>query len=210
MLRIVIPTVLCVAALVPPLTAQRGTIRLDASAGTGSGAQRAAVAVWYSAATVAGRLHLGLGIRASAYAGDPIAYTNREIAQAGLAPSVTIDPAVYGINGAVFGELSLFGAAAFGANLDLAGLATGPLRTAGSLRATPQTASYFQNGDADHGALNSEFFLLVRVAPRVQVRAGVSHYVTDYVVTDAAAGGSPGSRYQKFQTVPFVAVGLRL
>ena len=44
----------------------------------------------------------------------------------------------------------------------------------------------------------------------VRARAGMSHYVTDYTVTDRVAPGRPSSRYQKFQSVPFVAIALRL
>jgi hypothetical protein len=95
-----------------------------------------------------------------------------------------------------------------GANLDLIGVAVGPRRLAGALVAKPQAFSYFRYGSADHGALNSEFFAALRVAPRVRIRAGLSHYVTDYVVTDAAAAGAPSRRYQKFESVPFVAVTL--
>ena len=59
-------------------------------------------------------------------------------------------------------------------------------------------------------ANDSEFFVSLRVAPRVRVRGGASHYVTNYTVTDTAAVGAPNSRYQKFQTVPFIAVRLQL
>ena len=78
------------------------------------------------------------------------------------------------------------------------------------MSAKPQAVSYFGYGSADHGALNSEFFASLRLTPRVRVRAGLSHYVTNYTVTDTAAPGAPSSRYQTFQTVPFVAVSLRL
>ncbi len=156
----------------------------------------------------AGRVRLGLGVRISAYAGDPIDYTNRGSAQGSLPPTVTLDPAVYALNGAVFGELGLLGRVAVGANLDFVGVATGPTRRAGALVEEPQAFSYFRYGAADHGALNSEFFASLRLATRVRMRVGVSHYVTNYTVTDAAAAGAPSSRYQRFQTVPFVAVAL--
>src|SRR2546425_1356566 len=90
------------------------------------------------------------------------------------------------------------------------GVATGPTRTSGSLSEKPQGFSYFRYGSGDHGALNSEFFVSLRVAPRVRVRGGASHYVTTYTVTDTAAGGAPSNRHQKFQTVPVIAVRVRL
>src|SRR2546425_9056821 len=43
------------------------------------------------------------------------------------------------------------------------GVATGPTRTAGSLSEKPQGFSYFRYGSGDHGALNSEFFVSLRV-----------------------------------------------
>ena len=203
-------TALCAATLAAPLAAQHSPISLDASVGAKGGAQRAAVSVWYPVVHLAGRLPLGLGVRVSSYGGDPIDYTNRGTVQGSLASTVSIDPAVYALNGAVFGELDLTNLLALGANLDVIGVAAGPTRTAGSLSEKPQGLSYFRYGSRDHGALNSEFFVSLRVTPRVRVRGGASHYVTNYTVTDTAAAGAPSSRYQKFQTVPFIAVRLRL
>ncbi len=202
-------TALCAATLAAPLAAQLPLISLDASVGAKGGARRAAVSAWYPVVHLVGRVHLGLGARVSAYGGDPIGYTNRGTVQ-GLASTVPIDPAVYALNGAVLGELDLTNLVALGANLDVIGVATGPTRTAGSLSEKPQGFSYFRYGSGDHGALNSEFFVSLRVAPRVRVRGGASHYVTNYTVTDTAAVGAPSSRYQKFQTVPFIAVRLQL
>jgi len=203
-------TALWAATLAVPLDAQLSTIWLDASVGAKGGAQRAAVSAWYPVVHLTGRLSLGLGVRASLYGGDSIGYTNRGTVQGSLASTISIDPAVYAFNGAVFGQLDLTNLVALGANLDVIGVATGPTRMAGSLSEKPQGLSYFRYGSRDHGALNSEFFVSLQVAPRVQVRGGASHYVTNYTVTDTAAVGAPSSRYQKFQTVPFIAVRLRL
>lgn len=200
---------LCAATLWTRLAAQT-PLSLDASVGAKGGAQRAAVGVSFPVVHLGGRVHAGVLARVSVYGGDPIGYLNRGTVQGGLASSLTIDPAVYALNGAVFGEFGLINTLGLGANLDLVGIAAGPTRRAGSLTQKPQAFSYFRYGSADHGALNSEFFVWLRVAPRVRVRAGLSHYVTDYTVTDAAAAGAPSSRYQKFQTVPFVAATLRL
>ncbi len=149
-------------------------------------------------------------MRLSAYAGDSMAYVNRGAVQGGLATTLMVEPTVYALDGAVLGELGLIDRIAVGANLDLVGVATGPTRTAASLVEKPQAFSYFRYGSADHGALNSEFFVSVLLSLRMAVRAGVSHYVTNYTVTDTATAGEPNSRYQKFETVPFVAVTLRL
>ncbi len=209
MVRQLAPMVLCAAFLATPLTAQRPGPLLDASVGTKSGAQRAALSMWYAIVRRPGHWDLGVGARLSAYAGAPIGYTNRGTIQGNLTSTLTIDPAVYALNGGVFGELNLIRSVAVGANLDIVGLATGPTRTIGSLTAKPQVGSYFRYGSADHGALNSEFFLLVQVAKAVQLRAGMSHYVTNYSVEPSGAASAASTRYQKFQTVPFVAVRWR-
>ena len=203
-------TTLGATLLVGPLAAQLRSISLDASVGAKGGAQRAAASAWYPIASLADRVHAGLGARVSGYAGNRVRYINRGTVQGGLASSVSIDPAVYALNAAVFADVSLSGPVVFGANLDVVGLATGPTRTAGSLRAKPQAGSYFRYGSGDHGALNSEFFVSLRVASRVRLRVGLSHYVTNYTVTDTAASGAPSSRYQRFETVPFFAVAVRL
>lgn len=191
--------------LAAPLQAQRSPLSLDVSLGANREAQRGALSIWYPLLRL-WRLRLGLGGRASVYTGDPANYTIRGDAVAGRPASLAIDPAVYSLNGGVFGELGLGDRVALGANLDVLGVAAGPRRVAGSLSAKPPTLSTFRYGSADRGALNSEFFVSVRVADRVRVRAGMSHYVTDYQVTETAAPGVSPSRYLKFQSVPFAAV----
>ncbi|HEV8357621.1 MAG TPA: hypothetical protein VGQ17_12790 [Gemmatimonadales bacterium] len=201
---------LVVAIPCAPLPAQQHAIWVDASGGVKSGAQRVALSGWYRVVHLAGRLELGLGARATAYAGEPVGYINRESVGGNFASTVLIDPAVYALDAGVFGELKLIGPVAVGANLDVLGVATGPRRRTGPLEAKPEAGSYFAYSSSDHGALNSEFYVSWRIVPRVRLRGGMSHYVTDYTVTDAAAAGSPSRRYQKFQTVPFLAIGLQL
>jgi hypothetical protein len=204
--RLAAAAVIVTAALGPAaLGAQTRTIALDASVGFRSGAQRAAVSAWRDIARLPLGVRLGLGLRVSPYSGDPVAYANRDSVQGALASSLVIDPGVVAINGAIAGELPL-GTVSIGANLDLVGVSFGPTRRMGALEAKPEAASYFQYESADHGALNSEFFVAVRLSRLLQLRAGLSHYVTDYLVTDTGATGNPTARYQKFQTVPFVAV----
>ena len=210
MIRNIASKILCAATFAAPLAAQGSRITLDGSVGAKSGAQRAAVSAWYPAVLLARRLHLGVGVRLSVYAGAPIGYSNRGTIQGSRPPNLTIDPAVYALNGAVFGELRVLHSVDLGANLDLVGIATGPTRTVGALTAKPQAGSYFQYGSADHGALNSEFFFSLRVAEPVQLRVGISHYVTDYTVTDTGTSGGPSTRYQRFQTAPFAAIRVRL
>jgi hypothetical protein len=201
--------VLGVASLVPSLAAQRSANSFDISLGASGDVQRAAATAWLPVFAPSERVHAGMGIRATAYAGKPVVYENRDLAQGGLVSTLPIDPAVYALTVAVFGEGNLGRSVAIGANLDLAGLATGPDRSVGALRATPQVGSYFQYGHADRGALNSEFYLALRLGPRLRLRAGMSHYVTNYIVTDPSTAGDLSSRYQRFVTVPFVALSVR-
>ncbi len=117
--------------------------------------------------------------------------------------------AVAGANLAVGSELPL-GPVSLGANLELVGLAIGAQWHQGSLQGEPQTVSLFRYGAADLGALNSEFYFLLGLSARLAARAGLSHYVTNYAVTNTAAAGGPTARYQRFETVPFAALRLRL
>jgi hypothetical protein len=135
----------------------------------------------------------------------PTPYRNRGTVQGNLTPNLDIDPGVVGANLAVAGEVR-FGPVVLGANLDLAGVGGGAGWRQGDLEGKPETASLFRYGTADRGALNSEFYGAFHLSSRVALRAGASHYVTNYVVTDAAAAGRPSARYQRFETVPFAAL----
>jgi hypothetical protein len=111
------------------------------------------------------------------------------------------------MNLSLFGEVRLARWAFLGANLDVLGAAVGPSRRSGARTANPQTLSYFAYGTNDHGALDSEFYLAARLRETVDLRAGLSHYVTNYIVT---APGEPDARYQRFESTPFLAVRWRL
>lgn len=200
------------AAIAAPATtlAAQAPITVSASLGAGSGALEGALAAWRPVIRAGDKVVFGIGLRLSGFGGDPTAYTNRDAAVGGPGAAVTIDPLVYALNAAVFGEFAPLEFLAIGANLDLIGLAAGPERTSGTMVATPQRFSYFGYAERDHGALNSEFLVTLRVTPVLRLRAGISHYVTNYIVTDLAAPGVRGSRFQKFVSVPFVGVSLRL
>jgi hypothetical protein len=115
---------------------------------------------------------------------------------------------VYALNVAVAAEVRLGARLGVGANIDLAGVAVGPRRVAGAVELNPARWSVLQVGNGDRGSLNSEFYFSLRVSHRVQTRAGASHYVLGYRGTDSASGSGPSARYQRFETVPFVAVRL--
>jgi hypothetical protein len=207
MRRVVVGLVFCACACAP--TAASGTDRLafDVSAGATQQARRVAATVSYSLFRPARWLDLGIGARVSAYFGDAADYENRDTETSALPSTLPIDPAVYAMNLSLYGEVRLARWAFLGANLDVIGAATGPSRRSDTRTATPQTFSYFAYGTNDHGALDSEFYLAARLSESVQLRAGLSHYVTNYAVT--APGGSD-ARYQRFESVPFLAVKWRL
>ncbi len=203
---------LCAVAVVAvpcPAPAQGRPVLADVSIGAAGDAGRAAISVRRQVLSAPLNARISLGLRASAYIAMTSRYQNRDVVQAQLVPTLDIDPGVFGANVAVGAELPL-GPAALGADLDLLGVAAGARWQQGSLQGEPETASYFQYGPADHGALNSEFYLALRLSARLALRAGASHYVTNYIVTDAATAGRPSARYQRFETVPFVALRVRL
>jgi hypothetical protein len=202
-MRVLAVVLACTALPVPGLAQARLTI--DASVGAGGDAGRAAVSVWRTVLRGPLRARASLGLRASGYVAMASPYQNRGTSQAGLAPTLAIDPGVIGVAAAIAGDIPV-GPLSLGANLDLVGLSAGSRWTQGSLEGEPQRISLFQNGPADRGALNSEFYVAFRVGARLVIRAGASHYVTNYEVTDTGAPGRPSARYQRFETVPFAAL----
>jgi hypothetical protein len=180
----------------------------DLSAGLGNGAGRIAAAGWLPFELARGRVRVALGVRLTGFGGETRGFANRGGVQGALASVLPVDPSVYALNGAVAGELRLAARLGVGANIDLAGVAAGPRRTAGSVELEPARWSVLQGGSGDRGSLNSEFYLSLRVSHRVHARVGASHYVLGYHGTDTASGSRPSTRYQRFETVPFVAVRL--
>ncbi len=188
------------------LAAQRPAVAWDLSAGFGAGTGRIAAGGWVPFELALGRVRIALGLRLTGYASDARSFANRDGVQGALAADLPVDPAVYALNVAVAGEVRLGGKLGIGANIDLAGVAAGPPRVAGTVQLKPARWSVLQVGNGDRGSLNSEFYLTLGVSHRVQARAGASHYVLGYRGTDSASGSRPSARYQRFETVPFVAV----
>jgi hypothetical protein len=188
---------------------QNGVARLtfDLSAGATGQAQRVAATVSYSVFRPARWLDLGVGVRFSAHFGDAVDYENRDAVTSALPSTLPIDPTVYATNLTLYGEVRLARWAVLGANLDVIGAAAGPSHRSDVRTAKPQAFSYFAYGTRDHGSLDSEFYLAARLGESVQLRAGLSHYVTNYIVTPL---GEPGARYQRFESAPFLAVRWRL
>ena len=178
----------------------------DASVGIGSGNQRLAVSAWRPLTNVLDIVTLSYGVRLTSYTGDAGAYTNRGTTAGLFAPALSIAPQVVGINLGAAVDVAIWGDFGAGFNLDLIGVATGPERTSGTLVAKPQQGSLFAGGSPDKGALNSETYISWHALPTLIVRAGTSHYVTNYDVSDPLVTGSASTRYQRFVTVPFVAL----
>jgi hypothetical protein len=202
--------VLCAAfTLATPPAAQERAWSVDASLGVGPDAGRGALSAWREVLKAPLKARLSAGLRASLYVAMSSAFENRDAVQDELQSRLDIDPGVAGANVAVGVELPL-GPVVLGANLDLLGIAAGSRWTRAALEGTPETLSYFLYGSADRGALNSEYYVLIGLRPSLALRIGASHYVTNYLVTNTTASGRPRARYQRFETVPFAALRLRL
>jgi hypothetical protein len=191
-----------------PLRAQGLRMSWDASAGFDGDAGRFSLAGFRHVGIVPGRWSVGLGLRATAYGGAAADFRNRGTVAGALTDRVSIDPAVYGINAAVATDLRVAGPVHLEFNLDLAGIAAGPERRSGSLEARPSNGSLFLYESRDRGSLNSELAVSLALSPRFRLRAGSSHYVLGYTVTDRSSGVPVRARYQRFFTVPFLAITL--
>ena len=189
----------CGLGMAPAASAQR--FDLDASVGFGSAAWRAAVGSQWRL-SVGSRLTLGAGLRLSFYQGESASFSNQGAISPTLPEQLPIDPAVWGLNVVVSAQARLVGPVAVGANIDLAGVAGGPQRPQGTITLKPALGSLLLFGDQDRGSLNSEFFLAVPVSQRIEIRAGMSHYVVGYDAED----GATSTRYLRGETVPFVGV----
>jgi hypothetical protein len=207
MRRVVAGLVFCACTCAPAVAAEADRLTFDTSVGAKGQARRVAATVAYSLFRPARWLDLGVGVQFSAHFGGAVDYENRDAVTGTLPSKLPIDPAVYAMNLSLYGEVRLARWALLGANLDVLGAAAGPSRHSEARTAKPQALSYFAYGTSDHGALDSEFYLAARLGESVQLRAGLSHYVTNYVVT---APGEPGARYQRFESAPFLAVRWRL
>lgn len=195
----------------PLLHSQGLRLSWDASIGLNGDAGRFSISAFRHVGVVPDRWSFGFGVRATAYAGAVTEFRNRGTVSGPLDATVPIDPAVYGINAVVATDLRVAGPVHLEFNLDLAGLAGGPVRRTGTLDAKPATGSLFLYGSRDRGSLNSELAVSLALSPRVRLRGGTSHYVVGYTVTDRSAGSqvaAPKSRYHRFFTVPFLAISL--
>lgn len=102
-----------------------------------------------------------------------------------------------------------------GFNLDVAGGSLGG-STGGSYRpagggppvgvsASPAKGNLFLFGSNDEGSLNSEFYAALRISPALSLRAGLSHFLTEYRADRELPGGRRS--FRRFSNLLFV--GLR-
>ncbi len=195
--------------LVPHAARAQRLVALDASAGADAGGQRVAVSAWLPLTSILDRLTISGGARLTTYTGDGGLFTNRGTRTGALAPTLAFPTNVVGLALAVQAELAVVGPLSVGFNIDVGGIALGGDQRVSGLTPKVQRGSLLLGGTPDVGALNSETYVAWAVVPTVTVRAGTTHYVTNYDVTDAAASGAPTAKYQSFRTVPFVAVSWR-
>jgi hypothetical protein len=189
----------CWIGLATPAAAQK--VDLDLSAGGSASAWRAAVSSQWRQ-PIGSHLALGAGLRLTRYGGQVAIQRNQGPVTADLPEEIEVAPEIWGLNIVVSVRGQLTGMVAVGANIDLIGVATGPTQEVGSAAVGPARGSVLQYGDRDRGSLNSEFFLAARVTRNLELRAGMSHYVTGF---RASAEGS-ATRYLRFESVPFLAV----
>jgi hypothetical protein len=195
----------------PLLHSQGLRMSWDASIGLNADGGRFSISTFRHVGLVPGRWSVGVGVRTTAYAGAVTDFRNRGTVTGALTAQVPIDPAVYGINAVVATDLRVAGPIHLEFNLDVAGFATGPAYRTGSLEAKPESGSLFLYGSRDRGSLNSELAVSLALTPRLRLRGGSSHYVLGYGVADGSSGApasTPKSRYQRFFTVPFLAICL--
>ena len=204
MRRLLLGLALPLATIGPvPLAAAAQEGRIDLSIGLSGSAGRGALSL-VSRGAAGPKIRLGTGFRITHYAGAAAQFTNRGTAGS-IPASLSIDPSVFGVNLLVLGEIDLTRNLAFGANIDVVGFGFGSRQTSGGVVVKPAGWSLFRYGNRDRGSLNSELYLGIRPSRRLLFRAGLSHYVVGYRAVETS-----GSRYLRFDTVPFVSVAFPL
>jgi hypothetical protein len=217
---------LLLAGAAPPRTAadervSRYRQTIDLAAGVGDGVATGAIS-WNHVHELLPRVSAGLGARFATFAG-----TSRQ--RYGTAPKDLVDagrvhdlrvraPLASSLNLAVVGTVRLFRGIEAGLDIDLLGVAFGASRGAisaspdprfsGEVRADVPALNAFLVGARDRGQLDSGFFLAFWPTDRLVIRAGLSHFVTEYRTERALDDGN--RRFRLSANLGFVAVGWRL
>ncbi|MDP3773468.1 MAG: hypothetical protein Q8Q85_04305 [Gemmatimonadales bacterium] len=194
----------------------RAAVRIHLAAGAGSSTTVASAAATRDHALgFFRRARLGYGVRVTVIGGGDQAFgtADPDIPRSQREAVLVRSPLAVAANLEFYSSLRLLGTVAVGFDIDVVGIGAGPKRQAdpasGSVADSSARATGFnllRGGNADHGTLNSEFFLAVRVTPRMTLRSGLIHAVSEYSTSASRALGN--DRFRKFVTVPFVAVTL--
>jgi len=189
------------AAVTQPAAALGIDVGVDAAAGYTGGASSLALSGLGHLEVIDG-VRLGAGLRLSHFGGRAASYRAVGDTTLALPDRLQLKPDVSALNLLVSGEVRLFGPLSAGANLDVIGISFGPRREVAGTSAQVANLAAFLVGERDRGALDSEFYLALRLPLSLQVRAGLNHFVTGYDVSADAGDG----RYQRFASVAFVAL----
>lgn len=159
------------------------------------------------------RLFLGYGVRASLLTGrvelSPVRVDGAEDRL------LLDDVRLATLNASVHAAVRLSEPLEAGFNLDVAGGSLGG-STGGSYRpaggappigvaASTAKGNLFLFGNNDEGSLNSEFYASLRLTPALSVRAGLSHFLTEYRAERELPGGRRS--FRRFSN--FLFIGLR-
>lgn len=158
----------------------------------------------------AGRLQVGLGVRASHFFAKGYAL-DRQTEPDG--PGVQVpSPSLTSFNAAFHLRARVAGPVRLGFNLDVAGLTLGPDRAQATadgpgsppaeVPLRPVTGNLLLGGRRDRGSLNSELYAAVSLSRALSVRVGYSHIVTAYQ--------SDADRYRRFRNLAALGLSYQL
>ena len=167
------------------------------------------------------RFKLGLGLRVASFRGrGALAY---DTADAGLITDKRVntlrvpDPRTYSANLAFHAHYGLTDRLDAGFNIDVIGVGFGAKRTgiyaatkasfAGPQSARASTFDNLRGGNPDRGQLDSEFFLSWWLTKRWAVRAGFSHFFSEYTTAIPLDDGN--DRYRHKANLGMLAVSFR-
>lgn len=217
---------LLLAAALPSVAGARGEPpryreTIDLAVGVGDSRYTGAIS-WNHVYEWLPRIGAGLGARFATFAGA--GHNRYTTAPKGLIDADRVHeldvhaPLTSSFNLQLIGTVRLFRGLEAGFDLDLVGVAFGPGRRAISRSPDPGLAGVqrvnvarfdaFLWGSRDRGQLDSEFFLAWWATDRLVLRAGLSHFVTEYRTERRLDDGN--DRFRQSRTLPFLAVGWRL
>jgi len=207
--------VLLAAPLQGQSTPSGSAVNVHASIGAGSSrltASPGAVQQWGLLAS--NRLRLGLGLRYSYFNGKELRYTTADRDQlqgAGVERVFLEAPETHSLNAVFAASYLVTNRVEVGFNIDLLGLSAGGDRVAtvqspgsGVVMVHPTSFNLLLGGRRDRGTLNSEFYGGIWATPRVLVRIGLSHFVSEYSTDQALPNGS--DRFRNTGNLVFGAV----